>query len=317
MTSLARFVLRRLALLVLTLVAVSILIFSVTQLLPGDVATMILGMQATPQDLATLRSQLGLDQPALVQFGRWLAGILQGDLGVSTRFGRPVAEVIGPPLKNSAILAAAGIIVAVPVGLGLGLLCALRRNSALDHAISSISIFAAAMPEFVTGGLLIIVFSTWLGWLPPFAGSGSARTLGQAISELVLPVVSLSLVILAYILRMMRASAAEVLDSAFVKAALLKGLDRRRVIVFHVLPSALGPTLSVIALSIGWMAGGLVIVESLFGYPGIGRMLVFAIRNRDVPLLQIITLTIATVYAIANLAADVGQRVLDPRVGTP
>ncbi|MEO8302906.1 MAG: ABC transporter permease [Betaproteobacteria bacterium] len=317
MNSLARFVVRRLALLVLTLFAVSVLIFSITQLLPGDVATMILGMQATPQDLATLRAQLGLDQPAIVQFGRWLAGILQGDLGTSTRFQRPVIDIIGPPLRNSLVLGAAGILFAVPLGLALGLFCALRRNSAADYAISSITIFAAAMPEFVTGGLMIIVFSTWLGWLPPFAGAGgTTRTLVQSASELIMPVASLSLVILAYILRMMRASTVEVLDSAFVKAALLKGLDRRRVILFHVLPVALGPTLSVIALSIGWMAGGLVIVESLFGYPGIGRMLVFVIRNRDVPLLQAITLIIAAVYAIANLAADIGQRLLDPRVGT-
>jgi peptide/nickel transport system permease protein len=316
MSSLARFVLRRLALLLLTLFAVSVLIFSITQILPGDVATMILGMQATPQDLATIRAQLGLDQPAIVQFGRWLGGVLQGDLGVSTRFQRPVVEILGPPLKNSLVLATAGILFAVPLGLALGLVCALRRNSPLDYAISSVSIFAAAMPEFVTGGLMIIVFSTWLGWLPPFAGSGSARTLAQSVSELILPVLSLSLVILAYILRMMRASVTEVLDSPFVKAALLKGLDRRRVIVFHVLPVALGPTLSVIALCIGWMAGGLVIVESLFGYPGIGRLLVFVIRNRDIPLLQAISLIVAAVYAFANLAADLGQRMLDPRVGT-
>ena len=316
MSSLARFVVQRLALLLLTLFAVSVLIFSITQLLPGDVATMILGMSATPQDLATIRAQLGLDQPAIMQFGRWLGGVLQGDLGVSTRFQRPVVEILGPPLMNSLVLASAGILFAVPLGLALGLVCALRRNSPLDHAISSASIFAAAMPEFVTGGLMIIVFSTWLGWLPPFAGAGSARTLVQTVTELIMPVLALSFVILAYILRMMRASVTEVLDSPFVKAALLKGLDRRRVILFHVLPVALGPTLSVIALSIGWMAGGLVIVESLFGYPGIGRLLVFVIRNRDIPLLQAISLIVAAVYAFANLAADLGQRMLDPRVGT-
>jgi peptide/nickel transport system permease protein len=316
MSSLVHFVLRRLALLLLTLLAVSVMIFAITQILPGDVATMILGMQATPQDLATIRAQLGLDQPAIIQFGRWLGGVLQGDLGMSTRFHRPVVDILGPPLKNSVVLAGAGILFAVPLGLALGLVCALRRNSALDYVVSSVAIFLAAMPEFVTGGLMIIVFSTWLGWLPPFAGAGSARTFAQAVSELILPVLALSFVILAYILRMMRASATEVLDSAFVKAALLKGLDRRRVILFHVLPVALGPTLSVIALSIGWMAGGLVIVESLFGYPGIGRMLVFVIRNRDIPLLQAISLIVAAVYAFANLAADLGQRLLDPRVGT-
>lgn len=313
MNTLLRFVLRRLALLVVTLLAVSVLIFTITQLLPGDVATMILGMQATPQDLATLRRQLGLDQPAPVQFFRWLAGVVQGDFGMSTRFQRPVLEVLWPAIEKSAVLAAAGIAFAVPVGLALGLICALRRDSLVDRSISSASVFAAAMPEFVTGGLLVIVFSTWLGWLPPFAGAGKARTLAQALSELILPVLSLSLVILAYILRMMRASVVEVLDSPFVKAAILKGLSRPRVLFFHLLPVALGPTLSVIALSIGWMAGGLVIVESLFGYPGLGRLLVFGISNRDVPLLQAISLIIATVYALANLAADVGQRMLDPR----
>jgi|ERR1700687_1564784 len=316
MSPLVRFVLQRLALLLLTLLAVSVMIFGITQILPGDVATMILGMQATPQDLATIRAQLGLDQPAIVQFGRWLVGVLQGDLGMSTRFQRPVVDILGPPLRNSIILASAGVLFAVPAGLALGLICALRRNSSLDYVVSSVAIFLAAMPEFVTGGLMIIVFSTWLGWLPPFASAGSAQTLAQSVSELILPVLALSFVILAYILRMMRASVTEVLDSAFVKAALLKGLDRRRVILFHVLPVALGPTLSVIALSIGWMAGGLVIVESLFGYPGIGRMLVFVIRNRDIPLLQAISLIVAGVYAFANLAADLGQRLLDPRVGT-
>lgn len=312
----ARFILRRLALFVVTLFAVSILIFSITQLLPGDVATMILGMQATTQDLATLRRQLGLDQPAVLQYAKWLGGVLHGDLGISTRFQRPATEILAPALRNSAVLAGAGVLFAAPLGLVLGLICALRRNSPFDYAISSVAIFAAAMPEFVTGGLMIIIFSTWLGWVPPFAGTGSARTVVQSISELILPVLTLSLVVLAYILRMMRASAAEVLDSPFVKAALLKGLDRRRVITHHVMPVALGPTLSVIALSIGWMAGGLVIVESLFGYPGLGRLLVFVIRNRDIPLLQSIALIIAAVYALANLCADIGQRMLDPRVGT-
>ena len=314
MRSVAFFVARRLVLLVVTLFAVSALVFVVTRILPGDVATMILGQYATPEDLATLRRRLGLDQPALVQFLHWLAAMLGGDFGLSTRFQLPVSEVMREPLRNSALLAAAGIAFAVPVGLALGTFCAIRRGSAWDHIVSGATVFAAAMPEFVTGGILIVVFSTWLGWLPPFAGGNGSDSIGQSISELVLPVLSLSLVILGYILRMMRTSAGEVLDSEFVKAAVLKGLDTRRILLFHVLPIALGPTLAVIALSIGWMAGGLVVVESLFGFPGIGRLLVFAIQNRDMPLLQTITLVVATVYALANLCADVAQRLLDPRV---
>lgn len=316
MSSLPGFLLRRFALLLVTLLAVSMLIFAITRMLPGDVATMILGLYATPSDLATLRRQLGLDQPAWVQFAQWLGAILQGDLGMSTRFQRPVAEVMAEPLRKSAILSGAGIAFAVPLGVLLGLFCALRRNSVWDHLVSGVTIFAAAMPEFVTGGLMVIVFSTWLGWLPPFAGAGATQSVGQSVAELVMPVVSLSLVILAYILRMTRASASEVLESQFVKAAILKGLDKRRVWLFHVLPIAMGPSLSVIALSIGWMAGGLVVVESLFGYPGIGRLLVFAIKNRDVPLLQAIALVVALVYAVANLLADILQRLLDPRTGT-
>jgi peptide/nickel transport system permease protein len=312
--SIAFFVARRLVLLVVTLFAVSALVFVVTRILPGDVATMILGQYATPEDLATLRRRLGLDQPALVQFLHWLAAMLGGDFGLSTRFQLPVSEVMREPLRNSALLAAAGIAFAVPVGLAFGTFCAIRRGSAWDHIVSGATVFAAAMPEFVTGGILIVVFSTWLGWLPPFAGGNGSDSIGRSISELVLPVLSLSLVILGYILRMMRTSAGEVLDSEFVKAAVLKGLDKRRILLFHVLPIALGPTLAVIALSIGWMAGGLVVVESLFGFPGIGRLLVFAIQNRDVPLLQTITLVVAAVYALANLCADVAQRLLDPRV---
>ena len=311
--SLPWFVIRRLLMLVVTLFAVSLVIFVITRVLPGDVATMILGQYATPEDLATLRRRLGLDQPASLQFITWLVAALHGDFGMSTRFQLPIAEVLRQPLRNSAVLGAAGVLFAVPTGLVLGLFCALRRGSIWDHLISGVTVFMAAMPEFVTGGLLVIVFSTWLGWLPPFAGSGGSQSLAQSASELILPVAALSLVILAYILRMMRASAAEVLASEYVKAAILKGLGRRRIFLRHVLPMALGPTLAVTALSIGWMAGGLVVVESLFGFPGIGRLLVFAIQNRDVPLLQTISLVVAGVYAVANLGADVAQRLLDPR----
>jgi peptide/nickel transport system permease protein len=308
------FLIRRLLLLCATLLAVSFLIFGVTQLLPGDVATMILGMSATPEDLATLRSRLGLDQPAMTQYLSWLEAVLRGDFGPSTRFSRPVVEVLAEPLRRSAILGLVGSLVAMPAGVWLGMHCALRRDGVFDRTVSGAAIFAAAMPEFVTGGLLIIVFSGLLRWLPAFASTSANKSWEQSASELIMPVAALSLMILAYILRMMRASAIEVLASGYVKAAILKGLPRGRIIRAHVLPLALGPTLQVIALSVGWMAGGLVIVESLFGYPGIGRLLMFAIQNRDVPLLQAITIIIAATYAVANLIADLAQRALDPRV---
>jgi peptide/nickel transport system permease protein len=316
MSTLPAFFGRRIVLLLLTLWAVSILIFAITRLLPGDVATMILGMSATEQDLATLRHQMGLEQPAVTQYLNWLGGLLQGDLGMSLRFQRPIAEVLRQPLENSAILGIAGTLFAMPLGIGLGVLSALWRGSLFDRVVSGISLFAAAMPEFVTGGILIVVFSSWLGWLPAFAGASDDPSLGQRAAELIMPILALSFVIIAYILRMTRASVVETLDSDFVRAAVLKGISWPRIIFHHVLPVSLGPTLQVIALSVGWIASGLVVVESLFGISGVGRLLVFAIQNRDIPLLQTICLIVAGVYAVANMAADLGQRVLDPRVAT-
>ena len=308
------FLTRRVVLLLATLFAVTILIFAVTWLLPGDVATMMLGMSATPEDLATLRRQLGLDQPAVLQFMHWFFGLLQGDLGMSMRFQRPVSEVLAEPLAKSAILGLAGTAFAVPLGVGLGLLSGLKKDSVFDKTTSALSVFAAAMPEFVTGGFFIVFFSSWLGWLPAFASAEANRPVSQQLAELVMPVLALSLIIIAYILRMTRASVIDTLDSDYVKAARLKGISNWRLITHHVLPISLGPTLQVIALSIGWMASGLVVVESLFGIPGIGRLLVFAIQNRDIPLLQAISLIVAATYAVANLLADLGQRLLDPRV---
>ena len=311
--SFASFILRRLAFLVVTLLVVSVLIFSLTQVLPGDVATMILGIMATPEDLATLRQQMGLGRPAVVQYWDWLSSFLAGDLGISTRFKRPVASLLADRLVNSAKLASAGLLLAIPGGLALGVIAGLRHGRTVDHVLSGFTLFAAAMPEFVTGAILIVVLSTWLGWFPPFSAIEPGMGLIDQVHRLALPAVSLNLVILAYMLRMMRASVIEVMGSAYVHAAVLKGLPRRMVIFRHVLPTALGPTLNVIALCIGWMAGGLVIVESMFGYPGLGRLLVFAIQNRDLPLIQAISLVVAGIFAFANLFADLLHRFLDPR----
>jgi peptide/nickel transport system permease protein len=310
-----RFVLRRGGFFVLTVLAVSILIFALTQVLPGDVATMILGQSATPEDLATLRRQLGLDQSAVVQYWRWAHGMLTGDLGISTRFNQSVASILSDRLAASAWLAFAGLLLAIPGGMGFGILAGLRPGRVFDHLVSSASLFAAALPEYVTGAFLIMMFSTGLGWFPPFSATESGMSLTEQAHRLVLPAITLNLVVLAYTIRMMRASMIEVMASPFVRAAVLQGLPRATIIFRYALPNALGPTVTVIALSIGWTAGGLVIVENMFGYPGIGRMLVFAIQNRDMPMIQAISLVIATIYALANFAADLINRLLDPRTG--
>jgi peptide/nickel transport system permease protein len=311
--SLPAFILRRLALLAVTLFFVSLIIFAITQILPGDVATMIMGQSATPEDLATIRRQLGLDRPATVQYLDWLGRAMRGDLGISTRFNQPVASLLWERIVNTGKLAGVGLAIAAPAGMLLGIFTGIRAGRPIDHVLSTATLFGTAMPEFVTGAVFIIVFATWLGWFPPFSAITAGMGVGEQLWLLVLPALSLSLVILAYILRMMRASVIDVLASPYVRAAVLNGLPRYRVILRHALPTALGPTLTVLALSIGWMVGGLVIVENMFGYPGIGRLLVFAIQNRDVPLIQATSLLGATVYALANLLADIAGRMLDPR----
>jgi peptide/nickel transport system permease protein len=309
----AIFVVRRLLLLLFTLLAVSLLIFTLTQVLPGDVATMILGMSATPDDLATLRERLGLNEPFWDQYALWLGKALHGDLGISTRFDRPVTELIGDRLANSAILGGFGLAIAVPIGIGCGILAALKPQSSFDQTASSITIFAIALPEFVTGALLIMIFSSWLGWFEPFSTLDSTVTGWARVSRFVLPALALSFVVLGYILRMVRAEMIKTLRSPFVRTAELKGLKRRTIVLRHALPLAMGPAVTVIALCLGWIAGGLVVVESMFGFPGLGRLLVFAIQNRDVPLIQAISLIVAALYAGGNLLADLAQRWLDPR----
>jgi peptide/nickel transport system permease protein len=309
------FVARRLALLIVTLLAVSVLIFSVTQVLPGDVATMALGTSATPEDLATLRGQLGLDRPAITQYADWLGGILRGDLGTSTRFRMPVAPILFDRLVNSAWLSAVGLFFAIPLGIGLGTLTGLRPNKPMDHIVSTGMLFVAAMPEFVTGAFLILVFSTWLGWFPPFSAIEGGMTLPQIVLRLILPALSLSFVIMAYMLRMTRATMIETMASPYIRAAVLRGLPNSAIVVRHALPNVAGPTVAVIALSIGWLAGGLVIVENMFGYPGLGRLLVFAVQNRDIPVIQASSLVMAAAYAIANLCDDLLQRLINPGVG--
>lgn len=311
--SLLGFVARRIAFLAATVAAVSLLIFALTQLLPGDVATMILGMSATPEDLATLRRHMGLDRPALVQYLDWAGRVLRGDLGVSTRFKLPVGPILRDALGNTMWLVAMGLASAIPIGLFVGVISGLRAGRVVDHTLSAAALFAASLPEFVTGAVLIVLMSTWLGWFPAFSPMETGLSLPERLHRLVLPSISLNMVILAYIIRMMRAGLIEVMATPYVRAAILKGLPLPTVIVRHALPTALGPAINVMAMSIGWMAGGLVVVESMFGYPGLGRLLVFAIQNRDIPLIQAISLLVATAYAFGNLLADILQRLLDPR----
>ena len=312
----ATFLLRRLALMLFTLLVVSTLIFGVTQLLPGDVAVAILGQSATPEDLATLRDQLGLNQPAYVRYAEWLGGIVRGDWGTSLRLDTPVGPLIFERLERSLALAGFAFLLGVPLAITLGVLAGLYRDRLADHAISVTTLVAVSLPEFVSGAVLIVVFASWLRLLPPSSLIEPGASLLQSIRYLVLPAMTLMLVMLAHTARMTRASMVEVLSSNYIRTAILKGLPWREVVLRHALKNALLPTITIVAMNVGWLIGGLIVVETVFGYPGLGRLLVDAIESRDVPLLQGITLLVAAIYAAANLAADLLYGWLNPRLRT-
>jgi peptide/nickel transport system permease protein len=308
------FVIRRLLFSALVLLTVSVIVFLVVQVLPGDVAVMILGTEATDQDVATLREKLGLDRPAHVRYVEWLGGVLRGDWGTSLRLNQPVAPLILLRLRNSAVLAGLTLLIAVPLAVGLGVWAGLRQRRLPDRVIAVTTLIGTSLPEFVWGSLLITVFAFWLRWLPPTALIDPADSPLRHLRFLVLPVATLTLVMMAYTSRMTRTSMIDVLEKNYIRTARLKGIGERAVILRHALRNALLPTITIVAMNIGWLMGSLVVVETVFSYPGLGRMMLFAVSNRDVPMLQMTVLITAAVYAVANLLADVLYAYCDPRV---
>lgn len=308
------FILRRLGFLAITLLVTSLIIFIATQILPGDVARMVLGRFATEEALANLREQMGLNRPLVVQYLAWLADFARGDWGVSLSTGSPVMELVFARLRNSAMLAAVAFAMYVPLGILLGLLAALRRNTAADQIISLGSLSFIGLPEFVTGVILITIFAIELKWLPASSAIDPGATFAQALPYLILPAVTVSLVSLAYVTRMTRSGTIEVLATDYVRTAYLKGLRPRQVLFGHVLRNALLPTVTVVAIGVGWLIGGLIVTESLFSYPGLGRLLLFAIQRMDLPLMQATTLFLVAIFCLSNLAADVLYAYLNPRI---
>jgi peptide/nickel transport system permease protein len=309
-----RFLLRRLGFLLLTLLLTSAVIFAITQLLPGDVARVILGREASETALQALRGRLGLDRPAPVQYLGWLSAFVRGDWGQSFSTGVPIRGLVLERLGNSLMLAGVTLAIAVPLAVALGVIAALRAGTWVDGAISVGSLAVVGLPEFVTGLVLIEVFAFRLRWLPANASIAPEAGFLEALPMLILPALTATLVLLAYIARLTRASVIEELRRPYVRTATLKGLSRREVVVNHVLRNALLPTITVIAISIGWLISGLIVVENVFNYPGLGRLLTFAIDRRDVPLLQAISLVAVLVFALANLAADLAYAFLNPRI---
>lgn len=306
--------LRRLLAIVAILFVMSLLIFGITQILPGNVARVIAGQFATPDVIAAVEARLGLNEPAYVQYWRWASGILVGDLGQSMVMNRPVAPLLWEALKASAVLALASFILVAIFGVVLGVVSAVRQNKPTDHAISTFTYLGISLPEFFWGIVLIIVFARYLNLLPS-GGIGDINDgLWSWASYLILPTATLTFTLIAHVSRLTRSSMIEALQSNYVRNARAKGLPENTVTYRHALPNALLPTITILAIDVGWLIGGIVVVETVFSYPGLGRLLVFAIERHDLPLIQASILVIAAIYALANLTADLLYAFFNPRI---
>ena len=312
-----KLILRRLAVSIFILLAVSIIIFAATLLLPGSPATAILGQQATPERVAALEAEMNLDKPPIERYFLWLGGVFTGDFGTSTSTGGPVAELLGGPLLNSLVLMLLAAAVSIPLGVLVGIYSAWWRGYRRDSAITWITLILAAMPEFVIGIALITLFSTSVFQiLPAVTMAPPGRYAFEYPMQLILPVTTLALVVSPYVARMTRATMIETLDSGYVEMARLKGVPERRVIFRHALPHAVGPIAQVVAIQLAWLAGGIVVVEYLFRYPGLGVAMIDAVNYRDVQVVQAVSLLIAAVYVVVNLIADIVGIMANPKLRT-
>ncbi|HEY5574071.1 MAG TPA: ABC transporter permease [Anaerolineales bacterium] len=314
-----RYILRRLGFLLLTVLLTSLIIFAVTQWLPGDVCRIILGREVGEQALVSCRENLGLNEPLPIQYFNWLRNFATGDWGQSFSTRSPILPLVLERVGNSLMLASLTLVISVPLAVSLGVVAGLNENKFIDNAINIFSLSVVGLPEFVTGLVLIQIFSFELRkrGLPSLPANSSIRPeagFAEALPMLILPAVTATLVLLAYIARLTRAGVIEELKKPYVRTADLKGLPRSTVIFKHVLRNALLPTITIIAISFGWLISGLVVIENVFNYPGLGRLLVFAIDRRDLPLMQAVVMVTVVGFASANLIADLLYGVLNPRI---
>jgi len=312
-----RLVVWRVAVGAMTLLALSTLIFGATQALPGDAAVQILGTHATAEQIVALRTTLGLDRPVIVQYAAWLTGILHGDFGNSLTGGQSVATLIAPHLFASAMLLLFSFTTAVPLALLLGIWSAVKRDQLFDHVCSGALLVFASLPEFVIGiGLVVVFATTLLRLFPPVSLLSPEDPIGEQLRYLVLPVATLVVASTPYVARMMRASMIEVLDSDYIAMARLNGIDERTIVFNYAIRNAIPASIQVIALTLIYLAGGIVVVEAVFNYPGIGVAFIDAVRYRDLPTVQCLSLMIGAVYVLTNLLADIAVILCTPRLRT-
>ena len=311
-----RMLLRRCFLGAVTVAIVSAIIFLGVELLPGDACTAFLERDAKGQMLENCRKDFGLDRPALTRYFEWAGNALQGDLGMSASGRKSIAELVGHRMKNSLLLAAVSLSVGVPMAIFLGVITGLWRDRPIDLFFSTVAILAMTIPEFVSATVLILIFSVWLGWLPGIIVTSASAPASAFFPEILLPVFVLAMVMMAHILRMVRSSVIEVMAGDYIQMATLKGVPYWRIVFSHALPNALLPAINVVALTIAWLLGGVVVIEVVFNYPGLGRMMIDAISDRDLPVVQAIALIVASVYVGVNLTADILTMVANPRLRT-
>jgi len=311
---LAAFLLRRLLGLIGVLLGMSVLIFGIIHVLPGNVAYAILGEFATPAAVAQLEAKLGLNDPLPVQYWRWLDAMLHGDFGLSIVMNRPAASLIGEALGRSALLAGLAFSLIAAGGIALGLYAATHRGRTSDKVLTLAQFVLIAVPEFFWAILAVLVFASWLNLLPATGYAPLDAGVADWAAHLVLPVLVLSFGLVAHVSRLTRSSMLEVLDSRFVLAARARGLPERRVLWRHALPNALLPAITVLAIDAGLLIGGIVVVETVFAYPGLGRLLVYAIERHDLPLLQVGMMMVTAIYALANFVAELLYAALNPRI---
>ena len=309
-----RILIRKVGFLALTILLTSVIVFAITQLLPGDIARVILGREAGEAAIQGLREELGLNDPILVQYGKWLANFIQGNWGQSFSTRTDVFTLVTNRLRNSLMLAGVILVISIPLAVALGVIAGLHEEKAADHVISVGTLSFVGLPEFITGLLLIEIFAHRLGLFPANSSIRVDAVFLEALPMLILPAITAAFVLLAYVARLTRTGVIEEIKKPYVRTAELKGLPKHTVTFRHVLRNALMPTVTVIAISFGWMLSGLIVIENVFNYPGLGKLLVFAIERRDIPLLQAITMITVLGFLLANLAADLVYTRLNPRI---
>lgn len=310
----ASYLLKRLLLMVYTLLVVSLLVFGITQLLPADAAVTLLGQNATPEALAAVRERLGLDAPAWLQYWHWLTQALQGNFGVSMRNGLEVAPTLLTALSRSLLLAVCALILMLIIAIPLGIWAAVRRGKTADVLVSVISYIGISFPEFVTATLVLLLFADVWQILPATGYVPLSENFVSGIQHLILPSVTVALILMAHVSRMVRSEMVDVLHTDYIRAAWLKGLSRRRILWRHALRNGLLPTITIVALDVGYLLGGIVVVEEIFAIPGIGRELIVAVQARDLPTIQAGVMILAATYSVVNFLADLAYVTLDKRI---